>query len=105
MGSEALEQLQAEGVPLQLVGLEMRSRAIPRQDYAIQQEGEPIGFVTSGTFSFFLNRGVGMASLAAGEAEAGDRVEIEIRGRTGVAELVSLPIYRGSVKSPTASKN
>jgi hypothetical protein len=38
-------------------------------------------------------------------AEPGDRVEVDVRGRPGSAELVSLPIYRGSVKAPTASKN
>jgi hypothetical protein len=46
-----------------------------------------------------------MASLGVGEAEPGDQVQVDVRGRPGNAELVSLPIYRGSVKSPTASKS
>ena len=105
IGSEALAEVKARGPRRRMLGLTGDERTIPRHDSPVLREGREVGRVTSGTFSFFLNRGVGMASLAAGEAEAGDRVEIEIRGRTGVAELVSLPIYRGSVKSPTASKN
>jgi len=46
-----------------------------------------------------------MASLEAGRGGPGDKVEVDVRGKPGSAEIVSLPIYRGSVKSPAASKN
>ena len=46
-----------------------------------------------------------MASLEVGTATAGDEVELDLRGRRGIAAVVDLPIYRGSVRSPTASKH
>jgi aminomethyltransferase len=106
VGSQALAELKARGARRRMFGLTTDDRAIPRHDAALRRQGRVVGRVTSGTYSFFLNRGVGMASLAVGEAEAGDQVEVDIRGRQGgAAKLVSLPIYRGSVKSPTASKS
>jgi len=105
VGSEALAEIKARGPQRRMLGLTSDERTIPRHDSPLRHGGREVGRVTSGTFSFFLNRGVGMASLATGAAEPGDRVEVEIRGRSGVAELVPLPIYRGSVKSPAASKN
>ena len=88
-----------------MVGLTTIDRTIPRHDSPVIRDGAAIGRVTSGTWSFYLNRGVAMASLEAGSGGPGDRVEVDVRGRLGGAEVVPLPIYRGSVKSPTASKN
>jgi aminomethyltransferase len=95
MGSDALEQLQAEDVPLQLAGIEMRSRAIPRQDYAIQQEGEPIGFVTSGTFSPTLGKPIGMGYVPPEAAREGSTLEVIVRDRPEPAVVVPMPFYRG----------
>src|ERR1700694_3031608 len=105
VGSQALALVKAAGTRRQMVGLTTSDRTIPRHDSAVSRDGEPIGRVTSGTWSFYLNRGVAMASLEAGSAGPGDTVEVDVRGRPGSAEVVALPIYRGSVKSPTASKN
>ena len=105
LGSEALAEIKARGPLRRMFGLTTDERTIPRHDGRVLREGREVGRVTSGTYSFFLSRGVGMASVAIGEGEPGDRVEVDSRGRAGSAELVSLPIYRGSVKSPTASKN
>jgi len=105
VGRDALRRVKAEGPRRSLVGLAGADRTIPRHGSRVSRDGADIGEVTSGTYSFFLSRGVGMASVAIGEGEPGDRVEVDSRGRAGSAELVSLPIYRGSVKSPTASKN
>jgi aminomethyltransferase len=88
-----------------MVGLKTSDKTIPRHDSPVLRDGEAIGRVTSGTWSFFLNQGVAMASLEAGKGGPGDSVEVDVRGRPGKAEVVALPIYRGSVKSPTASKN
>jgi aminomethyltransferase len=104
-GSEALATIKAAGGHRRMVGLTTSDRTIPRHDSAVSRDGEPIGRVTSGTWSFYLNRGVAMASLDAGSGGPGDRVEVDVRGRSGSAEVVALPIYRGSVKSPAASKN
>jgi aminomethyltransferase len=105
LGSEALAVAQANGARRRVVGLKTTDRTIPRHDSAVLRDGAGIGRVTSGTWSFFLNQGVAMASLEAGKGGPGDSVEVDVRGRTGRAEVVALPIYRGSVRSPTPSKN
>jgi aminomethyltransferase len=105
LGSEALATAKAAGARRRMVGLKTSDRTIPRHDSAVLRDGEAIGRVTSGTWSFFLNQGVAMASLEAGKGGPGDSVEVDVRGRPGKAEVVALPIYRGSVKSPAASKN
>ena len=104
-GSEALATIKAAGARRRMVGLKTTDKTIPRHDSAVLASGQSIGRVTSGTWSFFLNQGVAMASLEAGKGGPGDGVEVDIRGRRGQAEVVALPIYRGSVKSPAASKN
>ncbi|MDQ6919795.1 MAG: glycine cleavage system aminomethyltransferase GcvT, partial [Candidatus Dormibacteraeota bacterium] len=104
-GSEALATIKDAGARRRMVGLKTTDKTIPRHDSAVLAGGETIGRVTSGTWSFFLNQGVAMASLEAGRSEPGDKVEVDVRGRRGQAEVVALPIYRGSVKSPAASKN
>jgi aminomethyltransferase len=105
LGSEALATIRAAGARRRMVGLKTTDRTIPRHDSVVLRSGEAIGRVTSGTWSFHLNCGVAMASLEAGRGEPGDSVEVDVRGRRGSADVVALPIYRGSVKSPAASKN
>jgi len=104
-GSDALAALKAAGARRRMVGLKTTDKTIPRHDSGVLKHGEAIGRVTSGTWSFFLNQGIAMASLEAGKGGPGDSVEVDVRGRQGGAEVVALPIYRGSVKSPTPSKN
>jgi len=105
IGSKALAEVKAAGARRRMVGLTTSDRSIPRHDTAVLKAGKPMGLVTSGTWSFFLNKGVAMASVETGAAAPGDRVEMDLRGRNAEADVVDLPIYRGSVKSPTAGKH
>jgi aminomethyltransferase len=105
VGSEALAAIKAAGPRRRMVGLTTSDRSIPRHDSAVLRDGRPVGRVTSGTWSFFLNKGVAMASVELGAAEPGDTVEVDLRGRAASAAVVELPIYRGSVKSPAAAKS
>ena len=43
--------------------------------------GEPVGDVTSGTFSPSLEVGIGMAYVRADLAEPGTELEIDVRGK------------------------
>ena len=105
VGAQALAEVKAAGPRRRMLGLRSRDRSIPRHDGAVLAGGRAVGRVTSGTYSFFLNQGIGMASIELAAAAPGDPVEVDVRGRTGAAELVALPIYRGSVKAPTPSRN
>jgi aminomethyltransferase len=101
VGRNALAQFKAAGPGRRIVGLGGTDRTIPRHGSAVSREEKTIGTVTSGTYSFWLQRGIGMALVEAGEAESGRQVEIPGRGGSGRAEIVALPFYRGSVRQAT----
>jgi aminomethyltransferase len=104
IGSQALAAVKEAGPKRELVGLRSLDRSIPRHGSEVELEGRPVGSVTSGTYSFWLNHGIGLASVAARSAPTGTRVEVESRGARGAAEVVPLPFYRGSVRGPGATR-
>jgi aminomethyltransferase len=97
-GCRALAEIKQVGPARRMVGIQCGERVIPRHGAAVTLDGNPIGSVTSGTHSFWLERAIGLASVAAGSATVGTRVGIEVRAGEGAAEVVALPFYRGSVR-------
>jgi aminomethyltransferase len=92
-GRASLLRQREEGLPSRLVGLRMRERRhIPRAHYPVFRGDQLIGEVTSGTFSPMLQTGIGLAYLWPADAVAiGEEVEVDIRGRRGVADVVKPP--------------
>lgn len=103
IGRDALASVKANGPQRTTVGVRCLGRAIPRHGAAVTVAGEPIGEVTSGTWSFFLEEGIGMARLAAGRVAAGDRVEVATRAEAAAADVVRLPFYRAPARAPLHS--
>ena len=98
IGRAALEQIKARGPARLLVGLDCHGRTIPRHGAEIKQEGRGVGHVTSGTYSFWLGKGIGMAMVESDQAHPGRQLEIEGRGAPSKVEIAALPFYRGSVR-------
>lgn len=97
IGRDALIRQKEEGVPSRLWGLRMLGKLIPRPHYPVLYEGEIVGETTSGTFSPTLKLGIAMAYLSpADRFSPGDRVEVEVRGRWGEAEVVRPPFVQAS---------
>jgi aminomethyltransferase len=93
-GRDALLRQRDAGVlPSRLRGLRMTERRrIPRAHYPVMRDHEIIGEVTSGTFSPLLGTGIAMAYVwPADVVDVGDSVEVDVRGRRGVAEVVRTP--------------
>jgi aminomethyltransferase len=83
-----------EGVSRRLKGFVMIDRGIPRQHYEVVNEtGEVIGEVTSGTMSPMMKQGIGMAYLNKGYWKTGTEIFIRIRNKDLKAKIVDLPIY------------
>ncbi|MFM7320417.1 MAG: glycine cleavage T C-terminal barrel domain-containing protein, partial [Armatimonadota bacterium] len=77
------------------VGIAIEGRGIPREGYAIRRPGgESIGFVTSGTYSPTLGKGIGLARVASGAARIGDPVEVMIRDTPFPARVAKLPFVK-----------
>src|SRR3990170_350576 len=93
-GREALLRQREQGLPGRLRGLVTAERRyIPRAHHVVLADGEPVGEVTSGTFSPLLGTGIAMAYLSPADAyEPGEEVKIDIRGR-GAAARVGRPPF------------
>ncbi|MGH9380790.1 MAG: glycine cleavage system aminomethyltransferase GcvT [Thermoanaerobaculia bacterium] len=94
IGKQALIEQKEAGVPRRLVGFEIEGRGIAREGHPMLFAGEPVGRVTSGSFSPTFEKALGMAYVASRVADPDAQVEIEVRGRRLPARLVELPIYR-----------
>jgi aminomethyltransferase len=104
VGREALQRIEKVGPRRELVGLGCADRGIPRHGAAVSVGGREIGTVTSGTYSFWLRRGIAMAFVEAAAAPAGSQVEVATRSGAAAAEVVPLPFYRGSARRAAAAQ-
>ena len=94
IGAAPLRAQKASGPGRRLVGLEMRDRGIARHGYAVLNNGEPVGTVTSGTQTPFLKKAIAMAYVPATLATPGTLVDVDVRGRASAATVVPLPFYK-----------
>jgi aminomethyltransferase len=93
--SEALKKQKEEGVSRKLVAFEMQERAVPRHDYEIVNEsGEVIGVVTSGTMSPSMNKGIGLGYVSTQNSATDSTIYIRIRKNDVPAKVVKLPFYK-----------
>ncbi len=89
IGSEAVAAVRAAGPEQRLVAFAMQGPGIARPGNPVIGGGE----VTSGTFSPCLERGIGMAYVAAERSEPGTPIEIDVRGTQRPAVVHSKPLY------------
>jgi aminomethyltransferase len=95
IGRDVLERQRDEGVQRRLVGFEMVDRGIARHGYPVflEEDGEAVGEVTSGTLLPTLDKAMGMAYLPTEAGEAGQEFLVGIRNRLARARVVDLPFY------------
>jgi aminomethyltransferase len=97
IGRDVLLKTKENGPREKLVPFRMKEKGPPpRPHYAVFQNGERIGEVTSGTLSPSLNWGVGMAYVWAAHAKTGAPIDIEIRGQKFPAIIEKKPLYKKS---------
>ena len=94
--SENLKQQKADGIRRKLVAFELQERGIPRQGYVIvDDEGNEVGNVTSGTMAPSVNKGIGMGYVTKELSAPGTEIFIQIRKNSVPATVVKLPFYKG----------
>jgi aminomethyltransferase len=99
-GRDALVAEKEAGPARLLWGLRASGRGIPRPGMAVVDAGgEPVGEVTSGTFSPTLRTGIALALLdtSAGIAE-GAELAVDVRGRAQAVEVVKPPFVESHVR-------
>ena len=94
IGRAALAEQKEEGIKRKLVGFEVTDRGIARDGQDVFINGRRAGSVTSGSPAPFLKKNIGMAYVPVDFADAGQRIQIDVRGKLLAAEIVPLPFYK-----------
>ena len=95
INSENLLKQKTEGTKRSLVGLEILDKGIARKDYTvIDESGNEIGVVTSGTMSPTLNKAIAMAYVNSEFKKVDSEVYIQVRKKQIKAKVVSIPFVK-----------
>ncbi|HSK62691.1 MAG TPA: glycine cleavage T C-terminal barrel domain-containing protein, partial [Pyrinomonadaceae bacterium] len=94
IGREALVQQKADGIKRKLVGFEVTDRGIARDDHEIIIGEQRAGKVTSGSPAPFLKKNIGLGYVPVEQANVGQEIKIDVRGRLVGAQIVKTPFYK-----------
>lgn len=94
IGRAPLVALKEAGLKRALVGLKSLGKAIPRQGYKVEVDGQVIGEVTSGTLSPCLKYGIAIAYVDRAHMAVGTRVNVVVRDQRVPHEVVETPFYK-----------
>lgn len=95
VNSDNLAKEKETGSKRKLIAFELDERGIPRHDYDIvNDQGEKIGIVTSGTMSPSMGKGIGLGYVPTVFATLGSKIYIQIRKNAIPATVVKLPFYK-----------
>jgi aminomethyltransferase len=101
IGRQALAEQKQRGLVKILVGLEATERGIPRDGYKVlDPQGDPIGYVTSGSPAPFLKKNIALAYVPLAYSTEGTEVSVEVRSQVVKCKVVPTPFY----KRPRATK-
>jgi aminomethyltransferase len=95
IGRPELQKLRALGLSRTLVGLEMVDRGIARDGYrCLNESGEAIGYVTSGSPSPTLCKNIALAYVPPAMSNPGATIFVEVRSQKCKAQVVATPFYK-----------
>jgi len=94
LGSKTLLKQKEKGLKRKIVGFEITGRGIARSHYPVYVQGEKLSEVTSGTFSPYLKKSIGLTYLPVEFMEVGTEIAIDIRGKQVPGKVVPLPFYK-----------
>ena len=94
IGREALLKIKEEGLKRKLIGFEMVDPGIARGDYKIKNNGNVVGFVTSGVMSPTLGKAIGLAFVPIELAKLNKEFFVDIRGKERKARVCKTPFYK-----------
>ncbi len=94
VGEEALRACRREGVRWVRVGVKMSKKAgriIPRENNLLYVDDQLVGWITSGSYSPVLGRGIAQAYVDTRYALFGENIDVLIRGRRYNGKIVDFP--------------
>jgi aminomethyltransferase len=94
IGKEPIMKMKKDGIKRKLVPFVLKGKGFPRKGYEIQKNNKKIGFVTSGTFSPSLEKGIGLGYVSVEQSKKGEELDIIIRSKAEKAEIIKPPFYK-----------
>lgn len=92
INSESLEKQKVEGISKKLIGFKMIDRGIPRHKYQIvDNTGNSIGVVTSGSISPAINVGIGLGYVSLDYSKPDTEIYIQVRNKNLKAVVTKTP--------------
>ncbi len=91
VGRQALVDAKKKGLPRSLIALQLLDPGVPREQYSVYSENTQVGYVTSGTMSPSLKKGIALALVDTQIASSDCSLSIGIRQRKVASERVKLP--------------
>jgi len=92
IGAQALARIK-EHPTRALVGITTEGKRVPRQGYALFSGDQRVGEICSGAVSPTLGKHIGTAYLPVSLAQAGETVDMDLRGKRQACVVVDLPFY------------
>ena len=94
VGRDAMLKAKEAGLKRKLIGLTLTTSGVPREGYPVLCEGQEVGYVTSGTMSPSLKKGIALALVDSAVADSDKPLEIGIRKRQIAAERTVPPFVK-----------
>jgi aminomethyltransferase len=94
IGKDALLKIKSEGIKRKLVPLITDEKAFPRHGYDVNFKGTKVGYITSGTVSPILEKGIALAYVNNDFTAVGTKPDFVIRGKEIPAVIVKLPFIK-----------
>ncbi|MEA3545919.1 MAG: glycine cleavage system aminomethyltransferase GcvT [Thermodesulfobacteriota bacterium] len=91
VGRDAMVKAKEAGLSRKLIALTLTASGVPREDYPVLCDGREVGYVTSGTMSPILKKGIALALVEIAVADSDQSLDIGIRKRQISAERTKLP--------------
>jgi aminomethyltransferase len=91
IGRQALLEIKKKDLHRKLIAFIIKENGFPRHGYDIYKGNTKIGYITSGTVSPILNKGIGLGYVMMEYASIGTEINIKIRDKFIKAEIVKPP--------------
>ncbi len=94
VGRDAMLKANEAGLSRKLIALTLTTSGVPREGYPVLCHGREVGYVTSGTMSPSLKKGIALALVETASADSDQPLEIGIRKHQILAERTTLPFVK-----------
>jgi len=91
IGKDSIVKIKESGISRKLVAFVLNDSGFPRKDYEIFKNDENIGYVTSGTVSPILEKGIGLGYVKKEHSKIDTEIEIKVRNKFIPAKIIKPP--------------